>query len=432
VTATTTPARIGKADRIANLDVLRGIAILFILLMNIPYMGAFGDTDYYPQAISWTRFDRAAWGLQLMLDGTQRGLLELLFGAGVLIMARTAMTPDGPVAVADLHMRRNLWLMAFGVFHGVVLLWSGDILLAYGTAALLVFPFRTLSVRWLLIIGIAINALLLVPDVGSLMARRALVADVVAAQTRIAGGAAASRDDTAVLAEWQALQAEVRAPAPEDVAAAAAYMLGPLPDYVAGMQSLWAIVEFSEPGIYYASVIEALGMMLIGMALFKTGVIQGRAAPRVYWILLLVGYGIGLAWRVPAAVADMRFDALPHIGWVLAPAARLPMTLGHLGAVTLLLGTGVGARLLAPFQAAGQMPLTLYFSASLMAILVFGGPFLGLWNTMGYGALFTLALAVIAGQLVFANLWLRPFVTGPAEWVWKSLSYIERQPFVRR
>ena len=426
-----TPTRIGKAERIANLDVLRGIAILFILLMNIPYMGAFGDTDYYPQAIRWTGFDRAAWGLQLLLDGTQRGLLELLFGAGVLIMARTAMTPDGPVGVADLHMRRNLWLMGFGIFHGVVLLWSGDILLAYGMAALLVFPFRTLSVRWLLVIGIAINALLLLPDVDELLMRRALVADAIAAETRVASGVATAAD-TAVIAEWQAKQAEAHAADPADVADAAAFMLAPLPAYVAGMQALWATVEFSKPGIFYDSVIEAFGTMLIGMALFKTGIMQGQASRRTYRSLALIGYGIGLALRVPAAIADMRFDALPHLGWVMAPAARLSMTLGHVGAVTLLLGIGPGARLLAPFQAAGQMPLTLYFSASLMAILVFGGPLLGLWNTMGYGALFILALTVIAAQLIFANLWLRRFVTGPAEWVWKSLSYLAPQPFVRR
>ncbi len=69
----------------------------------------------------------------------------MLFGAGVMIMTCRAMTPDGPVGVADLHFRRNLWLVAFGLIHAYVLLWPGDILFAYGTAALFVFPFRRLD-----------------------------------------------------------------------------------------------------------------------------------------------------------------------------------------------------------------------------------------------------------------------------------------------
>jgi len=146
-----TVARIARDERIAQLDILRGLAILLILLMNIADMADWQVPDYFPPRLGWSVVDRGAWWLHQMLDGTQRGLLELLFGAGVLIMARAAMTPDGPVAVADLYYRRNLWLAAFGVAHGLVLLWPGDILLSYGCAALLVFPFRVLPVRKLLI-----------------------------------------------------------------------------------------------------------------------------------------------------------------------------------------------------------------------------------------------------------------------------------------
>ena len=72
--------------------------------------------------VSWEFIDRAALAVQFVfLAGTQRGLLELLFGAGIMIMARRAMTPDGPVAIADLHYRRNLLLILFGLFNALVL-----------------------------------------------------------------------------------------------------------------------------------------------------------------------------------------------------------------------------------------------------------------------------------------------------------------------
>src|SRR4051794_26228932 len=147
-------ARIAPQERIANLDVLRGVAILAILVMNIPFMGGYVLERWDPRVVSWTPADY--WTLRLMdstLEGTQRGLLEMLFGAGIMIMARSAMRPDGPVAVADLHYRRNWLLILLGLFNALVLFWGGDILLPYGITALLLFQFRLLKPRTQIILG---------------------------------------------------------------------------------------------------------------------------------------------------------------------------------------------------------------------------------------------------------------------------------------
>ena len=98
--------RIRGAERIASLDILRGIAILFILFMNIPWMGGYEFILFDPRYPTWTVADYwTTLFTRTFLEGTQRGLLELLFGAGIMIMARRAMSPDGPVEVADLHDR---------------------------------------------------------------------------------------------------------------------------------------------------------------------------------------------------------------------------------------------------------------------------------------------------------------------------------------
>lgn len=424
--------RIDGSERIVQLDVLRGIAILFILFMNIPYMGDFSDPEYFPNRLRWTGLDQAAWWVNRLLDGTQRGLLELLFGAGVLIMARTAMAPDGPVAVADLHMRRNLWLMVFGVAHGVILLWPGDILFSYGTAALLIFPFRRLAPRALLALGLVVNFGLLMPNVAEYGERVALFEAASAASARLADGAVPAAGDKAVLAEWAEAKAEARGPNPEALAAEGARTLGPLATYVHNQQTLWVIVQFTQVGIYWENIIEAFGTMLIGMALYKWGVIQGQARRRTYLLLLLAGYGIGLALRVPATLAQLRFEALPDIGMVTFSLARLPLVIGHIAAVSLALSSDAGRALLKPFVANGKLPLSTYMGASLAGVLLFGGPFLGLWGQLAFGQLFGIACAVIAVQIVGANLWLKAFATGPIEWLWKSLSYAERQPFRRQ
>jgi uncharacterized protein len=171
--------------------------------------------------------------------------------------------------------------------------------------------------------------------------------------------------------------------------------------------------------------------MMIGMALFKWGIIQGQARRTTYVLLLVAGYGIGAALRIPATIAHLRFDALPDIGMVTFSLARLPIVLGHVGAVSLALTTEAGKALLKPFEANGKLPLSTYMGASAAGVLLFGGPFLGLWGQLGFGRLFVIACAIIAAQIVIANLWLKVFATGPLEWLWKSLSYAQAQPFRR-
>lgn len=105
----------GKA-RIDVLDMLRGFAILGIFFMNVPFM-AMPISKLFVDVTSagWTPADQASWWtVQVLLEGTQRGLLQLLFGAGMMVLAAKAMAPDGPVAVADLYLRRNLWCSASG------------------------------------------------------------------------------------------------------------------------------------------------------------------------------------------------------------------------------------------------------------------------------------------------------------------------------
>src|SRR6201991_1304623 len=94
----------GKA-RIEVLDILRGIAILGIFFMNIPFMAApIAKLFLNIPSLGWSPLDQASWyAVQIALEGTQRGLLELLFGAGMMVLAAKAMKPDGPVAVADLY-----------------------------------------------------------------------------------------------------------------------------------------------------------------------------------------------------------------------------------------------------------------------------------------------------------------------------------------
>src|SRR5262249_36135454 len=101
--------KVGRA-RIDTLDVLRGIAILLIFVLNIPLMGnPLYPFHADPRLLGWSPADQSYWWFQsIALAGTQRGILQLLFGAGAVILLERTMRRDGPVEVADLYFRRNL------------------------------------------------------------------------------------------------------------------------------------------------------------------------------------------------------------------------------------------------------------------------------------------------------------------------------------
>ena len=429
--------RVGGSERIASLDVLRGIAILFILFMNVAWMMGYGPFVRDPRVVSWTPFDQGAFSFMFMLNGTQRGLLELLFGAGIMIMARSAMHPDGPVAVADLHYRRNWLLVVLGLFNALVLLWSGDILLPYGLTALLLFQFRLLSWRWQLAFAGLFLALTLVSPIHDYRDRveaksaAAQVVQLKAAHKPVPDELKAKAD------EWdKAVKAQVPiAGNPEkqkQVAKIHAARTGSLPVYAKSVWADWLeLYDDSLGNLWLFSEIAAT--MLIGMALFRLGIIQGAASPGIYLAMLVVGYGVGITMRVAGLNEVFAFNANPKTFWLTGDISRIAVTLGHVGLIQLALTSRVGLFLLKPFQPAGKIPLTTYlFTSFLMMWVLMPGFGFGLQGRWGWGGMITLAAIVIAAEIVATNLWLRWYETGPMEWIWKSLAYQRRMPFRRR
>ena len=412
--------RIASGDRSLDLDVLRGIAILFILMMNIPHMAVWATTPDWldPRVPTWTDADRAAWWAVHFLDGTQRGLLELIFGAGIVIMTRVGESRAAQAGAWSLHWRRNVWLAAFGLFQGLVLLWVGDILLSYSVAALLAFPLRQLAPRRLLALGVAIvvaGQTVYIPEY--LHARQV--------------AAAAAAGDPAARAEWRARDAK-RVPRPPLAAAERAARTGSLAAYASFMRGTWAEVQFRKPGLFFLNVFEAFAMMLIGMALWRLQVLGGGARASTYRWMVVGGYAFGVALRILAGRDALRFDAGAHSGDITSDLTSLAIVFGHVGAISLALRNRLGRKLLQPFVATGRMPLTTYLGANVLAATIFAGFGFGLWNHYGFAGFETIALAIILVQLAGANLWLRLFASGPLEWLWKSLAYRRIQPFSGR
>ncbi|MBO9623460.1 MAG: DUF418 domain-containing protein [Sphingomonas sp.] len=422
----------GRA-RIDVLDVLRGIAILGIFYINVPYMAAsVASFSADIRLIGWTPADRGAWVLvNLFLAGTQRGLLQFLFGAGMMVMARKAMEPDGPVAVADLYYRRNFWLLAFGLFDVFVLLWPGDILHIYALAALFLFPFRRLSPRVLVTLGLgwAVLTGIGIPEHGAreYAERTVLARQVAAAEASVHAGATLSPEEAKTLAEWRKHQ--IHAPDAALLAREHTAHQGGWRPYAALAWSSWNRV--TDEWLFW-NVLEAFCTMLIGVALWKWGVIQGLRTARFYWWLLAAGYGFGLTARVIGVAETLSFAPGPRSLWITGEFARLAIALGHLALVNLAVRSRLGNAILAPFKSAGRMAFSLYFLQQFVGMyLVFAPWGLNLWGRFGWGAMAAVSTLGVVLQLVLANLWLRRFASGPLEWAWRSLAYAKLQPFLR-
>ncbi|HEY6816667.1 MAG TPA: DUF418 domain-containing protein [Croceibacterium sp.] len=423
----------GKA-RIDVLDMLRGFAILGIFFMNVPFMAAsLGDLFGDPRAVGWTPADQASWWtIRVLLEGTQRGLLELLFGAGMMVLAARAMAPDGPVAVADLYWRRNLWLLAFGLFDIFVLGWAGDILHVYALAALFLFPFRKLGPKLLLALSLSLAAFVVVMGATEYVSRSDLMHHAEAAQQKAAAGTAPSAAEKKALEDWRK-KIEERKKGPPEMKEAAKMeregRTGGLLDYL-GL-NIGTYLTFVFPSLILA-VAEAFCVMLLGVALWKWGVIQGQRSTRFYLLLMLACYLPGFTLRAIGASEALLLTPVPKSYWMTQEFARIAVSVGHVALFNLAVRFAAGRFLLTPFKAAGRTAFSLYFMQQIVGLWILFAPWgPGLWGNLGWAGLAGVALAVILAQLVIANLWVRHFANGPLEWAWRSLSYLKRQPMRR-
>ena len=144
---------VAEKERIVNIDVLRGFALLGILPMNIQYFSMIGAAYLNPTAYGDLHgANYLVWLLSHVLaDEKFMTIFSMLFGAGILLM--TSHIESAGKRSAALHYRRMGWLILFGVAHAY-LLWSGDILFTYGMCGLVVYPFRKSRARTLLVAGL--------------------------------------------------------------------------------------------------------------------------------------------------------------------------------------------------------------------------------------------------------------------------------------
>jgi len=420
------------AERIFALDTIRGFAVLGILLMNILGFGLSGGAYAYPIEIVGgnTGPNLWAWVAEMFyFEGTMRGLFTLLFGAGVVLYTSRLEKAGIGLRSADLYFRRNLWLWIFGIVNAWVLLWFGDILYFYGLSALFLYVFRHQSVRRLLLFGVLILSLQTIGGTRVYFEAQAARAAAPALEAKQKAGKELSPKEAKQLDMWQNVSTELT-PDPKEIEESKAKVRTSYATAAerAHMRAWGAETKFfAKKGLW-----ECLGMMLIGMALFKSGALTLQWSTRAYLAMLALGYGIGLSvnyWEIRQTL-DSHFDPLASmLPWTVTyDFGRVPTTFGHVALAMLLVRASSLRPLLKPFAAAGQMALTNYIAQSVICLFLFTGAGLAWFGQLQRYELYYVVLAIWIVELAWSPLWLAHFRYGPMEWLWRSLTRWELQP----
>jgi uncharacterized protein len=433
---TETARPVSVAERIKTIDIIRGVALLGILLMNIPGFGidwSISDTirrglhntaDFYTMGV-----------INVFFEGTMRGLFSMLFGAGMILFTMNKKEKPEGITVAELYYRRLLWLVLFGVINAYVLLWPGDILFFYGLCGMVLFPFRKTAPKWLFILGfifMSMAALKTTLWFNEERGKRKAYLEAIAIEK---SGKKLTAEQQAAKAEW--LEIEKRRPDQERVKRNVSKMrsgYGTVFTYLIPNNSggeTW--------GTYHWAVWDCIGMMLIGMALFKLGFFSNKLSSSRYLMGLVVGYGIGIPigyfmftkGGLGSVNLGPYLDQYRVSHWVLYDLKRVFLSLGHASLVLLVFRSGLVPWLMKSLANVGQMAFTNYLMQSIICTLFFYGYGLGYYNHLKFHQLYFVVGAVWVFQLIVSPIWLHYYRFGPFEWLWRSLTYWKWQPMKR-
>ena len=407
-------------ERIEAIDVVRGVAVLGILVMNILAFGlpfrAYSDPTA-DGAVEGMGF-AAYLGVELFAEGAFRALFSMLFGAGVVILA------TGPRAKsAAVYYRRQLLLLCFGLIDSFVLLWTGDILVLYALVGLVLYPLRNWQPKALFTAAGIVFAYLAL-FYGAMFALLTTLPEQAAAiEARIAADETVTAEEQTVVAEWAELRGQV-APPREGSANERMKFEGAYPQaFKANAQEVLELYAVYPLFLFW----DAFACMVLGMALYKTGVLKGERSMAFYGRLAVFGLVVGLAvnafevWTKTSS--GFQKPWVSNIPSVTEDLGRVALALGYLALVAVVCSKGALAAARSALAAVGRMALSNYILQSLVGLLLFHGFAFGLWNELTRPQLYLVVLAEWAAMIAFSVYWLRRHRFGPLEWLWRSLTY---------
>ena len=424
---------VSEGDRLHTLDVLRGAALLGILLMNIQLFGM--PHAAYSNLNLWGGRDGAnLWTFVvqwILFEGKMRAMFSMMFGVGIALFLERATRRHDSMRAADLFARRMLWLMVFGIIHAW-LIWYGDILYAYAICGLLIFPARHLSPRALFVTAAVVLTFVVAMFVGDGLNKRSSRQAATEARAAEARGQALTEEQKEAITGWDETLKEVAPPREDLQAEVDNYRSG----YVGALKERAEVVlQWHFIPVYFPLLGDFWALMLIGIGLYKLGVLQGERPLGFYVRMAIAGYAIGIVVNGISTYLTLASNFDPVV-FPLANAphqiGRVSIALAHLAMLVIALKAAWASWLTRRVASVGRMALSNYIAHSVICSLVFYSPGLALMGQLERYQLYYVVAAIWVFNLTWSPWWLARYRFGPLEWCWRSLTYWQRQPMRRR
>lgn len=438
-----TPVR--ASERVGSVDVVRGFALLGILAMNITafalpssaYMAATSPA-LEPYVGSFTGLNKTVWQVgHLLFAEKMMGIFSMLFGAGLILMdARRTQGVDESqsqhAGFAGIYYRRLGVLLCFGIVHAFCI-WYGDILLSYALCGTLLYPMRKLAPKWLIIIAIVFLTIGTLINMGMGGMMTWMENQSTAAQAKLDAGQTLTPEEQQMFDVWTGPQGPNAGSRPEAIEAeVAAHRGGWATSFMQNLKNGFFLVFFLFP---MWTLWKGTGLMLIGMALVKLGYFKSQMPVRTIGIVMCLGYLIGLPLCLLSSTdlvqSNFSMGRMFLVGGPLNWWGSVGVALGHLSLVLLILRMGILGWLTRALGAVGRMALTNYLIHSIVMTFIFYGWGLGMFAKFDRVELLAFVGGMWILQLIISPLWFTRFQFGPAEWLWRTLTYGKIQPFVK-
>lgn len=405
--------------RITAIDLLRGFALLGILLMNIASF-AMPDVAYYNPTVFGGNdlLNRAVYSVtHVLVDQKIMAVFSMLFGASVMLLTNKLEAKGEKTA--RVYFLRNFWLLIIGLIHAAFI-WSGDILIIYALCSFVLYFLRRLPTKWQFGLGVTVFLLPSLLNVGiQLIVPAFAEADLASLNAYWQPTQTAVADDLALFQGTYSQQVAHRMTA--ETAVAGTYTNGQF---------------FLDISLLTEFFLRALGMMLVGMAFYTWGILTAQRSDQFYKRMVWIGFGTGL----PIVLAGLFLHNAN--GWRATYAIFTGRVPNHFA--TPLIASGYIALIMLwsrrPFlkglqnrlTAVGQTALTNYIFQSLLATFIFYGFGLGLYGQLNRLAQLSVVVGIWGVQLLISHWWMARFRYGPLEWAWRTVTYWRWQPMWRR
>lgn len=428
-------APVSQWERITILDSLRGIAVLGILLMNITGFALPAPAYRNDLAVmneTGTINEKTWFIIEWIFEGSQRALFSILFGAGIILFLTRQEQKRGGLWPADYFFRRQLWLLVFGLIHAYALLWFWEILFPYAVCGMILFAFRKLSPKALIIAaGICLLIMTLRENADlyrekAIIHRGEIVARLDTTETNLSFDQKVALQEMMVAKEKATLESRKKEMENSLQKVRATYA-----DFYKYQSARSFYMETTG---LFNFIWDFFLFMFLGMAFYKNGILTGGAPAKVYWLMCIIGLSIGLllSWYRLQPLMDHQFNRFNYtkdVAFEFYEISRTFRAIGFFGLIMLLYKSDWFQWLFKLMQPVGQMAFTNYLMQSIMCGIFFYGIGFGYFGKLERYQVYFVVAAVWIIEIIWSHIWLRYFLFGPFEWLWRSLTYSKKQPF---